>query len=231
MDHIFPRRYSVHTIAVPIVEETIVQTNSSVTLVNSPFYESQGPYSRTSYDYIAGFGLVEVAISTSPKPTIYRKFCENMGPGAQRSSMFNVVNSPLTSQCLITIAIRHWEVKGELYRYIDDKGEISLKVIEDNKVDHQGPSNSTSQLLYYLNVLLFCIRNVSINLNFSYGKENFSLPTLVRPCGWDNNGMTIITRDLLLHTTCVMKGCNLLYNENKMFLIKWVLGHLCAHIG
>ena len=30
--------------------------------------------------YIAGFGLVEMAISTNPKPTIYRNLYENTGP-------------------------------------------------------------------------------------------------------------------------------------------------------
>ena len=31
-----------------------------------------GLYSRTSYDNIVGFWWVEMAISTNPKPTIYR---------------------------------------------------------------------------------------------------------------------------------------------------------------
>ena len=31
--------------------------------------------------YIVGFGLVEIAISTNPKPTIYRNLYENTGPG------------------------------------------------------------------------------------------------------------------------------------------------------
>ena len=30
--------------------------------------------------YVVGFGLVEMAISTNPKPTIYRNFYENTGP-------------------------------------------------------------------------------------------------------------------------------------------------------
>ena len=30
--------------------------------------------------YIVGFGLVEIAISTNPKPTIYRNLYENTGP-------------------------------------------------------------------------------------------------------------------------------------------------------
>ena len=32
--------------------------------------------------YIVGFGLVEMAISTNPKPTIYRNLYENTGTGA-----------------------------------------------------------------------------------------------------------------------------------------------------
>ena len=54
--------------------------------------------SRDSYDfeqtgqvsdklrYILGFGSVEMAISTNPKPTIYRKLYENTGPGVQGST-------------------------------------------------------------------------------------------------------------------------------------------------
>ena len=42
-----------------------------------------GPGSIFSYNlrYIVGFGLVEMAISTNPKPTIYRNLYENTGPG------------------------------------------------------------------------------------------------------------------------------------------------------
>ena len=32
--------------------------------------------------YIVGFGLVEMAISTNPKPTIYRNLYENTSPGS-----------------------------------------------------------------------------------------------------------------------------------------------------
>ena len=34
--------------------------------------------------YTVGFGLVEMAISTNPKPTIYRNLYENMGPDSVR---------------------------------------------------------------------------------------------------------------------------------------------------
>ena len=33
--------------------------------------------------YIPGFGLVEMAILTNPKPAIYRNLYENTGPGSQ----------------------------------------------------------------------------------------------------------------------------------------------------
>ena len=38
--------------------------------------------------YIVGFGLVEMAISTNPKPTIYRNVCENTAP-----DLYNVSTS------------------------------------------------------------------------------------------------------------------------------------------
>ena len=34
--------------------------------------------------YIAGFGLVEMAISTDPKPAIYRNLYENTGTGKKK---------------------------------------------------------------------------------------------------------------------------------------------------
>ena len=40
-----------------------------------------GPVLSYKLRYIVGFGLVEMAISTNPKPTIYRNLYENMGPG------------------------------------------------------------------------------------------------------------------------------------------------------
>ena len=40
-----------------------------------------GPYYRTcKLQYVVGFGLVDMAITTSPKPTIYRNLYENSGP-------------------------------------------------------------------------------------------------------------------------------------------------------
>ena len=46
--------------------------------------------------YIVGFWLVEMAISTNQKPTIYRNLCENTGPGVPRKLLhgcfcFNMV--------------------------------------------------------------------------------------------------------------------------------------------
>ena len=37
--------------------------------------------------YIIGFGLVEMAISTNPKPTIYRNWYENTGPVEERPNI------------------------------------------------------------------------------------------------------------------------------------------------
>ena len=43
-----------------------------------------GTVKRYKLRYIVGFGLVEMAISTNQKPTIYRNLYENTGPGDQR---------------------------------------------------------------------------------------------------------------------------------------------------
>ena len=44
-----------------------------------------GPYSRTPYDiYIVGFGLVEMAISTNPRPKIYPNLYQNTEPEVDR---------------------------------------------------------------------------------------------------------------------------------------------------
>ena len=45
--------------------------------------QSSGPIFSYKLRYIVGFGLVEMAISTNPKPTIYRNLYENTGPGNQ----------------------------------------------------------------------------------------------------------------------------------------------------
>ena len=47
--------------------------------------------------YIIGFGLVEMAISTNPKPTIYRNVYENSGHGAQYIPVG--LNQPDTAFC------------------------------------------------------------------------------------------------------------------------------------
>ena len=45
-----------------------------------PIYDS-GSVISYKLRYIVGFGLVEMAISTNPKPTIYRNLYEITGPG------------------------------------------------------------------------------------------------------------------------------------------------------
>ena len=42
---------------------------------------TSGPVFLYKLRYIMGFGLVEMAILTNPKPTIYRNLYENTGPG------------------------------------------------------------------------------------------------------------------------------------------------------
>ena len=44
--------------------------------------KSLGPVFSYKLRYIVGFWLVEMAISTNQKPTIYRNLYENTGPGA-----------------------------------------------------------------------------------------------------------------------------------------------------
>ena len=44
--------------------------------------EWPGPVFSYKLRYIVGFGLVEMAISTNPKPTIYRNLYENTGPAS-----------------------------------------------------------------------------------------------------------------------------------------------------
>ena len=40
-----------------------------------------GPLFSYKLRYIVGFEFVDIAISTNPKPTIYRNLYENVGPG------------------------------------------------------------------------------------------------------------------------------------------------------
>ena len=53
--------------------------------------------------YIVGYGLIEMAISTNPKPTIYRNLHENTGPGGQpirfRPLFSYVLNPPMSRLC------------------------------------------------------------------------------------------------------------------------------------
>ena len=44
-----------------------------------------GPVFSYKLRYIVGFWLVEMAISTNQKPTIYRNLYENMGPEYNRA--------------------------------------------------------------------------------------------------------------------------------------------------
>ena len=61
-------------------------------------------YGSYKLRYIVGFGLVEMAISTNPKPKIYRNLCENMNYIA-----VNMISSSLT--CLTCLIIEHLKVR------------------------------------------------------------------------------------------------------------------------
>ena len=53
-----------------------------VTLTDSLCYKRPGSALSYKLRYIVGFWLVEMAISTNPKPTIYRNLYENTDPGS-----------------------------------------------------------------------------------------------------------------------------------------------------
>ena len=62
--------------------------------------------------YIVGFGLVEMAISTNQKPTIYRNLYENTGPGTSlsvtsRNPTF-LKRKKWFDQNLLIDTIKHW---------------------------------------------------------------------------------------------------------------------------
>ena len=80
-----------------------------------------GPVFSYKLRYIIGFSLVEMAISTNPKPTIYRKLYENTGPGlvlyfwsflllSKRwdhvNGVFSSINSDITSFSLSHVLYR-----------------------------------------------------------------------------------------------------------------------------
>ena len=59
-----------------------------------------GPVFSYKLRYIVGFWLVEMAISTSQKPTIYRNLYENTGPGALRwLRLVNIITTPTRQSC------------------------------------------------------------------------------------------------------------------------------------
>ena len=70
-------------------------TLSCDTLTN-PVIESwrQGAVFSYKLSYIVGFGFVEMAISTNPKPTIHHNLCENIGPVFARDSTLRQSTSP-----------------------------------------------------------------------------------------------------------------------------------------
>ena len=74
-----------------------------------------GPVFSYRLRYIAGFGLVEMAISTNPKPAIYRNLNENTGPGVSSasrvmpSSQLHTLWGPLI--CLCFIRRNSWQMR------------------------------------------------------------------------------------------------------------------------
>ena len=94
MKHVASVHFGAHTyIAGSYMKMIVHEMNNYVTL--SPRYrirtlflvaiahETWSGRAVFSYKlrYIVGFGLAEMAISTNPKPTIYRNLYENTGPG------------------------------------------------------------------------------------------------------------------------------------------------------
>ena len=96
--------------------------------MTQPHWVKSGTLFSYKLRYIVGFGLVEMAISTKQKPTIYRNLYENTGPELQsvakavyaeiNNFMKNVraynpiqmINSPIKSGVQIHVyALFHWD--------------------------------------------------------------------------------------------------------------------------
>ena len=56
-------------------------------------HDITGPVFSYKLRYIVGFWLVEMAISTNPKPTIYRNLYENTAPHMLEFLRYNIVRS------------------------------------------------------------------------------------------------------------------------------------------
>ena len=67
-----------------------------------------GPVFSYKLRYIVGFGLVEMAISTNPKPTIYRNLYENTDPdncNVQKCSQIVATGSSANALCVSLMSV------------------------------------------------------------------------------------------------------------------------------
>ena len=74
--------------------------------------------------YIVGFGLVDMAISTNPKHTIYRNLYENTGPGVDlRWIRWHVFRDVPGDTQLLCNYVSPNMIKGILHQKMANKGE------------------------------------------------------------------------------------------------------------
>ena len=79
-------------------------------------YNVTGPVFSCKLRHIVGFGLVEMAISTNPKPTISRKLYENMGPETEAAQ--SLCFAPLIFKPFVFIETLY----GNMQTMLDSKG-------------------------------------------------------------------------------------------------------------
>ena len=75
---IFQRRFYVETTSLCLLGYWVVGCwRVLIPFLKTSFIQASGPVFSYNLRYIVGFGLVEMAISTNSKPTIYRNLYEN----------------------------------------------------------------------------------------------------------------------------------------------------------
>ena len=96
----------------PNIKPTLINSLRRWQIFNNNVSCLPGPVFSYKLRYIVGFWLVEMAISTNQKPTIYRNLYENTGPGSQ--PLLQVNSNRHSSRCNghKTTNMRRWPNVG-----------------------------------------------------------------------------------------------------------------------
>ena len=164
----FPMKY-IHSNIYPTPTEINVWANGYMLHPSQGYpdlYSDTGRVFSYKLRYIVGFGLVEMTISTNPKPTIYRNWYDNTGPGwtSRRWHRTSSGHSPPISISQFLIKICH-EFKALCYINVS-----FLTSSRNHMISHFRVLYIPLCIVHFIDCAWICFNNLQLTMTVNNDK-------------------------------------------------------------